>query len=390
MAVPDVAIIGGGIVGTAAAALLAEAGASVALFERAEIAAAASGRNSGVVQHPIEPVLGALYEETLGHYRALQEEVGGTFRLPDEPAGLLLVSEDGEHARRHATALLASHPELDPAYLEGDALREVEPALADGLAACRLAVGYPVPPAAATRAFAEVAARRGARIATGAAAVPWIEDGRGRGVRVDGRTIAAGALLVAAGPWSAGLLDPAGHWRPIRPLWGVVYETRLDPPARHVLEEAEIEAVEQPPTPGDGGEPAVDRDREPLSFTLVTARGVATVGSTFLEDEPDPREFVPHLRLRAARFVPRVAGAPIGRIRACGRPMSLDRRPLVGAVPGLDRVFLAAGHGPWGITTGPASARIVAELLLGRPVAIPPELDAGRFGSPLGQAGRPA
>ena len=42
---PDVAIAGGGIVGTALAALLAEAGASVRLYEREAIAAAASGRN---------------------------------------------------------------------------------------------------------------------------------------------------------------------------------------------------------------------------------------------------------------------------------------------------------------------------------------------------------
>ena len=57
----DVAIIGGGIVGCAAAALMAEAGARVELFERDEVAAAASGRNSGVVQHPFDRVLAGLH-----------------------------------------------------------------------------------------------------------------------------------------------------------------------------------------------------------------------------------------------------------------------------------------------------------------------------------------
>ncbi|MGH2805554.1 MAG: FAD-dependent oxidoreductase, partial [Thermoleophilaceae bacterium] len=54
---PDVAVVGGGIVGCAAAAFLAEAGARVELFERGALAGAASGRNSGSIQHPFDPLL---------------------------------------------------------------------------------------------------------------------------------------------------------------------------------------------------------------------------------------------------------------------------------------------------------------------------------------------
>ena len=61
----DVAVIGGGIAGCAFAAFAAEAGASVEVFERERIAAAASGRNSGVVQHPMDPLLAPLFEETV-------------------------------------------------------------------------------------------------------------------------------------------------------------------------------------------------------------------------------------------------------------------------------------------------------------------------------------
>ena len=68
---PDVAIVGGGIIGAASAAFLAAAGARVTLYERSEIAAAASGRNSGVIQHPFDPVLVALYRESLALYREL-------------------------------------------------------------------------------------------------------------------------------------------------------------------------------------------------------------------------------------------------------------------------------------------------------------------------------
>jgi glycine/D-amino acid oxidase-like deaminating enzyme len=41
---------------------------------------------------------------------------------------------------------------------------------------------------------------------------------------------------------------------------------------------------------------------------------------------------------------------------------------------------VAAGHGPWGISLGPASARLVADLLTGRGPAPPPAFDPARFG----------
>ena len=40
------------------------------------------------------------------------------------------------------------------------------------------------------------------------------------------------------------------------------------------------------------------------------------------------------------------------------------------------------GHGAWGVTLGPGSAKLVAEALLGTADAIPPELRAARFGAP--------
>jgi glycine/D-amino acid oxidase-like deaminating enzyme len=65
--------------------------------------------------------------------------------------------------------------------------------------------------------------------------------------------------------------------------------------------------------------------------------------------------------------------------RACARPQSLDGRPLVGPAGGIDGLWIAAGHGPWGISTGPATARLAADALLGR-AEVPAELRASRFG----------
>lgn len=364
---PDVAVIGGGIVGTAVAAFLAEAGARVTLWERDAIGAGASGRNSGVVQHPSDPVLADLYHESMAIYRDLDG-----FDLPPAPAGLLYVGLDPVAVEALARDLTLAQPELQPEYLSPGAAARLEQALAPDIAACLVRIGYPVPPSAATRAFAARAERAGAEIRIGAAARVWHAGGRAAGVEVDGRHLAADEVVVAAGPWSPSIVDPTGAWHPIRPLWGVVATIDLPRPPRHVLEEVAIDAGIAP-----GGEPG------DVEFSLVTAAGSSSLGSTFLAEEPNALAIVPRLVEHGARFVPAIAKAPIVGVRACARPLSSDGRPLVGAVPGIDRLWIAAGHGPWGISTGPASARRLASAILGDPEQLASSMDPARMGSPF-------
>ncbi len=80
------------------------------------------------------------------------------------------------------------------------------------------------------------------------------------------------------------------------------------------------------------------------------------------------------------RFVPAIADASIGAVRVCARPVSVDGRPLIGPIPGRTGLYVVAGHGPWGISTGPGSARLGVEAILGSAMSIPAELAAGRFG----------
>jgi glycine/D-amino acid oxidase-like deaminating enzyme len=371
----DVVVVGGGIVGAAAAAFLAGGGATVTLVERDGLASAASGANSGVVQHPFDPVLAALYRETLGHDRRLADADVG-FALGAEPAGLLYISRDEAAVREVDRSLAATFPDLEREVVGGPDLVAIEPAVGPDLWACRVDIGYPVQPAASTYGFATLAERRGVRVRVGRPAALETRGDRVVGVVVDGRSIAADAVLVAAGPWTPSLIDPSGRWSPIRPSWGLVVETLLPAGPRHVLEEAEIGAAigtEEAPVSSARG--AADSD-----FSLVPLEGIASVGSTFLEDEPDPGDWVERILARAARFVPAVADAPIRGTRSCPRPQSRDGRPLVGTVPGRPGLFVCAGHGPWGISTGPASARMVADAILGRGPAIPAALDPARFG----------
>ena len=67
----------------------------------------------------------------------------------------------------------------------------------------------------------------------------------------------------------------------------------------------------------------------------------------------------------AARFVPELAGTHAVSVRACARPMSADGRPLLGPLPAAEGLFVATGHGPWGVSLGPGSARLVADAVLG-------------------------
>lgn len=366
----DLAIIGGGIIGCAAAALAAGDGASVALFEATELGAGASGRNLGSIQHPYDAALAPLHAASLELYRALPG-----FELPDEPAGLLLLATDADGLARHADALRGIAPELRPELVAGAALRALEPALAPDVAAIRLATGYPVPPHAAVAAYAALARDRGAQVRTGRAAEPWLEGDRCRGVRLaDGTTHPAGAVLLAAGPWSPALLRPAlAEALRIRRTWGVTLQVALPDAPRHVLEEEEIGGHEL----GGSFRWSVPEAGHAV-FSLATAAGRSALGSTFLVEEPDPAALAPALIERGARFVPGIARAEALELRRCARPQSVDGRPFIGLVAGVRDLTVCAGHGPWGISTGPASARLAVDAAL-RGAEVPAALRADRF-----------
>jgi glycine/D-amino acid oxidase-like deaminating enzyme len=364
----QVVVIGGGIIGTTAAALLAETGTAVTLVEATAVGAGASGRNSGVIQHPFDPVLLELHRETLERYRRLAESEPG-FAFPAEPSGILLLTDDLEAGAERAEALAREFPELAPELLAADALAAAEPTLAAGWSAVRLATGYPVVPDAATPVMAAVALRAGATFRVGRGARPSVEEGRAVGVTLDdGGFLAADAVLVAGGPWSAEIIGRDPPWPAVGRTWGVTVQVQLPTTPRHVLEEGVVHTINLP-----GGVAG-------SLFSLVPVNGVATIGSTFLTEEPDPSELAPLLLERAAAFVPGLADVDVGSgtVRICARPQSVDGYPFIGPDADVAALFVCAGHGPWGMSTGPASAALVVDLILGRDDRVPAELRSDR------------
>lgn len=75
--------------------------------------------------------------------------------------------------------------------------------------------------------------------------------------------------------------------------------------------------------------------------------------------------------------MPSVAEAEVTEIRRGATAQSDDARPFIGQVAGVAGLFLCAGHGPWGISTGPASAALVVAAMLDG-VAVRLELAANR------------
>jgi glycine/D-amino acid oxidase-like deaminating enzyme len=65
-------------------------------------------------------------------------------------------------------------------------------------------------------------------------------------------------------------------------------------------------------------------------------------------------------------------------LRRCARPLSPDGRPLLGPVAGIEGLHVASGHGPWGVTLGPASAELVAAAVLDPAAVIAAELNVAR------------
>ncbi|HEX9634011.1 MAG TPA: FAD-dependent oxidoreductase [Candidatus Limnocylindria bacterium] len=371
---PDLIVIGGGIIGCSAAAFAAERGASVLLLEEREIGAGASGRNSGSVQYPFDPILAALHLQTLALYRELAA-ASPDFSFPTDPAGLLLLTDDPAAAHDRVDELVREAPHLEPRVLTGAALTDAEPMLSADLAAVRLETGYPIPPDGATTAMARRARELGAELRVGTPAAEIRRDRR----RVAGVTLADGAeiqgdaVLVAAGPWSPNLVDPSSAWQPIRPTHGVTVQVEVSTAPTHILEEGVVHTINRPV---ETGGPGPDLES---TFSMISVGRTSTVGSTFLPEPPDPEAVAPLLLSRGARFVPGLRHAAVLRSRVCTRPQSVDGRPFVGPWPGVEGLFVCVGHGPWGISTGPASAALAVSAILDADEdGIVPELRASR------------
>ena len=362
---PDVIVIGGGVIGTTAAWQIAAAGAEVVLLERGALASGATGRSQGLVLPPDHAEMIPLWRRSVELYGALADR--REFGFDREPVGTLLLATSAEQL---AALDAVPHPgeRLDEAGVAA-----TEPALAPGMAGGLLvAEGRRSDPGALTAAAAAEAREAGAEISDHVEVKRLVRGG----VITDNGRVDAPTILLAAGAWSRPLARMAGHELPVRPVRGWIALLAPGPPElRHVVYEAEYTSPE-PPAPGGpvtladlAGGTVAEAGPPPVHALGIhqNADGTIVVGASRSAALHEGAESLAGLRenaRRACELVPGVAGREVAATWTGLRPFSHDGLPYIGRLD--DGLVVCAGHGSEGILTGAGSGRLAAEIALGR------------------------
>ena len=308
----DVLVVGAGICGAACALELQDRGARVLLLDRGEVAMGTTGLGEGNVLAADKPPGPELELARAG--RAVWHELAARFPAAVKlraKGALVLFEDDG--AAAFAAGLGADAEVVDD------------------------------PRATAQAMAAEVPVRTGAEVVRAEAG----------GVELaDGERLAADAVVVAAGPWTASLVPELD----VRPRKG--------------------QLVALGPAPG------LVR-RKCLEAAYVDLRGVASVieealsGEVYVGssrawagfDTTVDAAVTEQLLTRARRWMPGLADLPVTRTWAGLRPF-LAGGPVHDRLP--SGVWACTGHEGAGVGLGPVTARLLADALLGVPSAAYP------------------
>jgi D-hydroxyproline dehydrogenase subunit beta len=184
-------------------------------------------------------------------------------------------------------------------------------------------------------------------------------------------------VVVACGVWSPELVRGLGVALPITPRKGHILVTERGAYRfRRKLSEASYLT-------------AVESDSDALRVAMVvesTAAGTVLIGSSRERSELDrqvDQRVAGLIAERAIRFFPRLARVGAIRTYAGLRPLSADHLPLIGPLPGHEDVYVAAGHEGAGISLAPATAELVASLVLGEVSEMASWFAPERFGAAL-------
>ena len=350
---PDVLIVGGGVIGCATAYFLARGGASVVVLERGELASEASGAAAGMLAALSDeggdrgPAFQRLCLDSLHLYESLLSELEATgVDLRYRRAGVLHVALN-ELEAQHLHARFQAQRGIAPesAWLNPTELAREEPGVTKTASGGLLTPSeHYVDPQRLTLAYAEGAQRHGAEIRTGISIRRLLVDGNSvTGVVTDAGRVEAGLVLLAAGPWTTELARKLGVNVPVHPIRGQMMSLLGPPQAlRHVIwgEHAYLVARED-------GQTFVGATVEDVGFRKVnTVAGQA------------------RLRRGAAGLVPDLSNAPVLRSWAGLRPATPDALPIMGPLPGWRNAWVSTGHFRNGILLSAISGQLVARSIL--------------------------
>lgn len=352
---PKTVIIGAGVMGLGIAWRLAQAGCSVAVYDRAEAGRGASWAAAGMLAAAVETEPG---EETLlaltlesqrmwpDFARELEAVSGISVGYRDEGTIVVaLTRDDAEHLR--FTFDFQKSLGLDLEWLSGAEARRREPHLRPGIAGAVFSPrDHQVDNRRLVAALAKAARKAGA-VLYEHDAVREVEifGGRATAAMTEHRREPADVVVLAAGAWSREIGGiPAIHLPPVRPIKGQMLALSMDPAnplLHHVIWLPRGYLV-----PRRGGRLVVGGTVEERGFDdTITAGGLLAL----IEG--------------AWRAVPGIEELTVAETWVGFRPGSRDDAPLLGP-SGVDGLVVATGHHRNGILLTPLTADAVSAFVL--------------------------
>jgi sarcosine oxidase, subunit beta len=352
---PDVIVVGAGVVGCSLAFHLARLNTRVAVFDKGGICAGMSARSGALIRmhYTFAPEV-ELAWKSLSYFSNWREIVGSDCGFVR--TGFALVAGEDNAARLRRNVAIMKNIGVEVELCDAAQLRIIDPSVNIGdiaLAAYEPQSGY-ADPVATTRSLATAAEQRGADLVLNSPVSSiLVESGRAIGVRIaDGRTLRAGAVCLAAGPWTDRLLAPLGVRIGIKAERAQIAFFHRAPTLSHI---AYIDCL-------------AGSYFRPHGSDLT----LAGLGEWHPEVQPDPDdfretnddEFIDEVRRRLAHRVPAMKEAPWAQGHAGIYDVSPDARAVMGKVPGVEGLFVAAGFSGTGFKTSPAVGAAMAELVL--------------------------
>jgi glycine oxidase len=340
----EVIVVGGGLIGLATAAALAERNVSVTLIGEPR-PGEASPAAAGMLAPSVERATGPAHEFGVAardRYPSfvdfLAEKVG--VRVPLNRLGILQVALSAKGIKGlKKTALPTS------SWLDAKELHDLEPALSHGLGAVFSpddgAVDNTILVAALEALCA--ASDRITRVAGVAVSLDPKKDSCT--VRTEsGDRYTARRVVIAAGAW-AGQISGARFARAVVPARGQLVSYSASP-LRHVAY-------------GPSG--------------YVVPRGDLTIGGSTMEnvgfDASTTKEGVKKVRAASEEICPSLASARETRAWAGLRPVTPDMLPIIGPDPESPSVLYACGHSRNGVLMAPLTGDLMADLVTESPLS---------------------
>jgi len=354
---PDFVIVGAGVIGLATAWELAAAGASVTLLDRGPAGREASWAGAGILS-PLDwdypPAVTDLAAFGAGLYPAWTDALRAASGIDAEyqRCGLLLLPPADFDA-----ALTFARRAGSAAQMRRG--REVAPAIAADESALYLADVAQVRNPRLLRALRGALTAAGVELVEHCAVTGLALSGRRCvGVRTRGGIISAGAVIVAAGAWSAALCAATDAVPEVYPVRGQMLLFKAE---RGLLPTIVMQGDHYLVPRRDGhilAGATVERVGFDKSTTDSAARGL--------------RDF-------AAMVLPQLGSIEPVAHWAGLRPGSPGNVPFIGAHPTLAGLWLNCGHFRYGLTMAPGAARLLADQMLGRtpPYALRARAPAG-------------